>query len=382
MWVFSESPLRGIQKTSELDFATGQPQALRVKWLMHVLERNPNWKSTFQTLIQSVVVETRVFELLVSMGLHQHSSLISEFFERFQRRILPRPPDDQNLEMLFNLSFDDESDAVAIARIDRLTFSQIAKLLTDSSARTKFLSNWQEDCFNSTAHLSLQIAALGSHPALRARSLDQSRGPTSFARLQLLNLEWLLQGFSLATKQPAMTAATLANQIQAFDDPVQRAKDDHEEKALQPIVNEVLALFRSQTLAVAGNLLAVIPGVFLLCGTFDLIVGQPFISKEKASKTLESISLLGPTPLYAAWTGVLLFTSSLIAGWLFHWVMFRRLPQAFARSPRICSVLGTERARKTSFWFRKNSAGLAANISLGFLLPCGRRKSHSEPASF
>lgn len=542
MWVFSESPLRGIQKTTELDFATGHPQALRVKWLMHVLERNPNWKSAFQTLIRSVVTETRVFELLVSMGLHQRSSLISEFFERFQRRILPRPPDDQNLEMLFNLSFDDESDAVAITRIDRVTFSQIAKLLTDSSAGTTFLSNWQEDCFNSTAHLSLQIAALGSHPALRARSLDQSRGPTSFARLQLLNLEWLqtsdkevaaklieeiratctecmdaidsvyahmdengvsvdlvfhlertkalisrysvilklfedrhfsaesvqnlaarlvfdcvhsnsiralvddntaliakkiaensaetgehyiaktkqeeaalfrsalgggaitavttifkfliaglpgapfllsllasanysisfltiqFQGFSLATKQPAMTAATLANQIHAFDDPVERAKDDHEEKALQPIVNEVLALFRSQTLAVAGNLLAVIPGVFLLCGTFDLIVGQPFISKEKALKSLESISLLGPTPLYAAWTGVLLFTSSLIAGWFYHWVMFRRLPQAFARSPRICSMLGSDRARKTSFWFRKNSAGLAANISLGFLL--------------
>ena len=86
MWVFSESPLRGIQKTSELDFTTGHPQALRVKWLMHVLERNPKWKSAFQLLIQSVVKETRVFELLVSMGLHQQSSLISEFFERFQRK--------------------------------------------------------------------------------------------------------------------------------------------------------------------------------------------------------------------------------------------------------------------------------------------------------
>lgn len=48
--------------------------------------------------------------------------------------------------------------------------------------------------------------------------------------------------------------------------------------------------------------------------------------------------------------------------------MFRRLPQAFARSRRIESILGTERARTTSFWFRKNSAGLAGNISLGFLL--------------
>lgn len=538
MWVFSESPLGG----TELDFTTGHPQALRVKWLMHVLERNPNWKIAFQFLIQSVVKDTQIFDLLVSMGLHQRAGLFSEFFERLQRRILPRPPDDENLEMLFNLSFDDESDAVAISRIDSATFGRLEKLLTDSKLGTSLLAKWQEDVFDATSHLSLQIAALGSHPALRIRDRDQSRGPTSFARLQLLNLEWLqtsdliakrklieeirmtsneclsaiasvylhmdengvsvdlvyhlertkalisrysvilklfeaqifsaesvqslvarlvfdcvhsnsiraliddntaliakkiaensaetgehyiaknskeeaalfrsalgggaitavttifkflisgipgapfivsllastnyavsflaiqLQGFSLATKQPAMTAATLANQIQAFDDPVQQAQDGHEEKALQPIVDEVLALFRSQTLAVAGNILAVIPGVFLLCGTFGLAVGHPFLAKEKALKTLASFSFVGPTPLYAAWTGVLLFISSLIAGWFYHWVMFRKLPQAFARSPRISSIFGAERARKISFWFRKNSAGLAANISLGLLL--------------
>lgn len=218
VWVLSESPLRGLQKNTELDFTTGHPQALRVKWLMHVLERNPNWKSAFQALIQSVVEETRVFELLVSMGLHQEAGLISEFFERLQRRILPRPPDDQNLETLFNMSFDDESDAVAIARIDRATFYQIAELLTDSNAGSSFLSEWQEDCFNSTAHISLQIAALGSHPLLRARNRDQSRGPTSFERLQLLNLEWLQTSDKMeAAKLIAEIRSTCSECLAAID---------------------------------------------------------------------------------------------------------------------------------------------------------------------
>lgn len=535
-WVFSESPLKG----TELKFETGLPQARRIKWLLHVLDRNPAWRSKFQGLLRSVIRETRIFEALVSMGLHQQSGLVSEFAERIQRRVLPRPPEDQNIEVLMSQAFDEESDAIAISRVDPATFQKLSNLVLEDDPSV--MDSWKEDLFTSCSHLALQIAALGSQQSLRERNSDQSKGPTAFVRLQLLTLEWLqtssddtrktlynevtmtaeeclsslrsvydhmdehgvsidlvyhlertkalitrflsvfklfehntiqldavqnlmalliydsvhgnsiraliddntaliakkiaensaetgehyiaqtateeaalfrsalgggaltavttifkfliaaipsspffhgffasvnysvsflaihFQGFSLATKQPAMTAATLANQIQSFDNPVDQANHEPSETALQPIVNEILAVFRSQSLAVVGNILAVIPGVFLLCGTFGLISGSPFLTIAKAEKTLNSFSLLGPTPFYAAFTGVLLFTSSLISGWFYHWVMFRRLPQGMARSSTMMTLLGHERARKFSYWFRKNSAALAANISLGFLL--------------
>lgn len=535
-WVFSESPLKG----TELKFETGLPQARRIKWLLHVLDRNPAWRSKFQGLLRSVIRETRIFEALVSMGLHQQSGLVSEFAERIQRRVLPRPPEDQNIEVLMSQAFDEESDAIAISRVDSATFQKLSNLVLEDDPSV--MDSWKEDLFTSCSHLALQIAALGSQQSLRERNSDQSKGPTAFVRLQLLTLEWLqtssddtrktlynevtmtaeeclsslrsvydhmdehgvsidlvyhlertkalitrflsvfklfehntiqldavqnlmalliydsvhgnsiraliddntaliakkiaensaetgehyiaqtaieeaalfrsalgggaltavttifkfliaaipsspffhgffasvnysvsflaihFQGFSLATKQPAMTAATLANQIQSFDNPVDQANHEPSETALQPIVNEILAVFRSQSLAVVGNILAVIPGVFLLCGTFGLISGSPFLTIAKAEKTLNSFSLLGPTPFYAAFTGVLLFTSSLISGWFYHWVMFRRLPQGMARSSTMMTLLGHERARKFSYWFRKNSAALAANISLGFLL--------------
>lgn len=535
-WVFSESPLKG----TELKFETGLPQARRIKWLLHVLDRNPAWRSKFQGLLRSVIRETRIFEALVSMGLHQQSGLVSEFAERIQRRVLPRPPEDQNIEVLMSQAFDEESDAIAISRVDPATFQKLSNLVLEDDPSV--MDSWKEDLFTSCSHLALQIAALGSQQSLRERNSDQSKGPTAFVRLQLLTLEWLqtssddtrktlynevtmtaeeclsslrsvydhmdehgvsidlvyhlertkalitrflsvfklfehntiqldavqnlmalliydsvhgnsiraliddntaliakkiaensaetgehyiaqtaieeaalfrsalgggaltavttifkfliaaipsspffhgffasvnysvsflaihFQGFSLATKQPAMTAATLANQIQSFDNPVDQANHEPSETALQPIVNEILAVFRSQSLAVVGNILAVIPGVFLLCGTFGLISGSPFLTIAKAEKTLNSFSLLGPTPFYAAFTGVLLFTSSLISGWFYHWVMFRRLPQGMARSSTMTTLLGHERARKFSYWFRKNSAALAANISLGFLL--------------
>ena len=177
-----------------------------------------------------------------------------------------------------------------------------------------------------------------------------------------------LQGFTLATKQPAMTAAALADQIVVFDDPVRNAASNPKDATLDPMVNEMLTVLRSQSIAVMGNLLAAIPGTFLLCGIYTLVSKTKFLSPAKANYTIEHFSIFGATPFYAAWTGVLLFISSLIAGWFYHWVLFRRLPQAFGRSPRLISVFGAERTRKFAVFFKKNSAGFAANISLGFLL--------------
>jgi site-specific recombinase len=533
-WIFSESPLN----TTELDFSTGHPQALRVKWFLHVLERNPAWKEKVEAVLPSIAGETSIFDLLVMAGLHQESGLLSELVERFQRRILPRAPDDQNLELLFWSTVDSEADAASIMKLDFKTLQGIIQLFEAGSIDA--FKGWKRDTFDAISHLALQIASLGSHPALRTRTQDAQRSMNAFYRLQLSTLDWLydseknetrkqrlnegieeslrsiedvynhmdengvsvdlvyhlermkallvrlrnlmklfegqhfspvsvqtllaslvfesyhsrslrallddntaliakkiaensaetgehyiakspreeaalfrsamgggaitavttifkylilaipaspfflslfasinysvgflvilLQGFSLATKQPAMTAATLADQIQVYDDPVRQAISAENDAKLTPMVDEMITVLRSQSIAVMGNIIAVVPGMFLLCGIFQLITKTKFLSVAKAESTIEHFSILGATPFYAAWTGVLLFVSSLIAGWFYHWVLFRRLPQALGRSPHLIEWLGAERARKFAVFFKKNSAGFAANISLGFLL--------------
>lgn len=541
-WIFSESPLR----TTDLDFSTGHPQALRVKWFLHVLDRNPDWKKKAQLLLPSIARETRIFELLVMAGLHQQSGLLSELVERFQRRVLPRSPDDENLEILFSSIVDSEGDAASIVRLDRATLTGIIQLFLSGPEENPGLTfqGWRQDTFDAISHLALQIASLGAHPALRTRTHHDKREPNAFYRLQLRTLEWLkdpetnpeanskaeaavqaatieslktiddvyshmdengvsvdlvyhlermkallmrfrnllklfegehfspesirallasiifesfharslralfddntaliakkiaensaetgehyiaktrreevelfrsamgggvvtavttvfkfllmslpgspfalgfaasinysisfvaiqLQGFSLATKQPAMTAATLADQIVSFDDPTRQAVVDPKDASLNPMVDEMFSVLRSQSIAVLGNVSAVVPGMFLLCGTYAILTKSAFLSTAKAHSTIEHFSIFGATPFYAAWTGVLLFTSSLIAGWFYHWVLFRRLPQALGRSDRMVRIFGAERARKFGVFFKKNSAGFAANISLGFLL--------------
>jgi site-specific recombinase len=83
---------------------------------------------------------------------------------------------------------------------------------------------------------------------------------------------------------------------------------------------------------------------------------------------LDTLTLLGPTALYAAFTGVLLFASSLIAGWTENWFVFHRLDSAIAWNPSIVARLGPARAQRWSNWWRYNISGVAANVSLGMML--------------
>jgi site-specific recombinase len=72
--------------------------------------------------------------------------------------------------------------------------------------------------------------------------------------------------------------------------------------------------------------------------------------------------------LFAAFTGVLLFSSSILAGWVENWFVLHRLDSAMRYNPRFTAVLGVKRAARWARFWRHNISGLAANISLGFIL--------------
>ncbi len=167
----------------------------------------------------------------------------------------------------------------------------------------------------------------------------------------------LLQ-WTLATKQPAMTAPAMAAKL----------KDLAAPNALSGFVDEVTHLVRSQVAAVLGNVLLVVPTVLLISLALLLLSGQPMIDAKDAAYVLKRLSLLGPTLLFAAFTGVLLFASSIIAGWVENWFVLHRLKSALRYNPRITAALGPERAARWSIFLRDNISGLASNISLGFLL--------------
>jgi site-specific recombinase len=222
---------------------------------------------------------------------------------------------------------------------DRASYARMVKKAAGGGALTAF-----------TVLLKFGIYALG----LSAFWSGLSAGlmySASFVAIQLLHL-------TLATKQPAMTAPALAA----------RLRDIKSQGAVADFVDEVANLVRSQVAAVLGNVLVVVPAMLGLALLVQLALGRPLLDAAHAAATLNSLSLLGPTALYAAMTGILLFSASIIAGWTENAFVLHRLDSAMRYNPRIGAFLGAARARRWADFMRTHISGFASNISLGLML--------------
>jgi site-specific recombinase len=164
--------------------------------------------------------------------------------------------------------------------------------------------------------------------------------------------------FSLATKQPAMTAPTLARELDGADQAAGRSR----------FASSVVALIRTQAAAVLGNVLLVFPACLTIQLGFIWLFHVNLISPQKAHATLQSFSLLGPTPLYAALTGVLLWASSLFAGWADNWFVLHRVGDAIAWNRWLRLTLGAAGATRLARYCRVNVASVWGNVVLGMML--------------
>lgn len=177
----------------------------------------------------------------------------------------------------------------------------------------------------------------------------------SFVLIQLLH-------WTVATKQPAMTAPAMAAKLKDMQ------SSEDATHTLEAFVDEVANLVRTQVAAILGNVLVVFPAALILSLLWWQMFGAAPLDAEHAQSTLDSLHVLGPSALFAAYTGVLLFASSLIAGWVENWFVLRRLDSAIRYNPRFTRWLGKGRAKRWGDFWRANISGFAANISLGMML--------------
>ncbi|KVE28011.1 hypothetical protein WS67_10640 [Burkholderia singularis] len=164
--------------------------------------------------------------------------------------------------------------------------------------------------------------------------------------------------FTLATKQPAMTAPTIARELDGTS----------HDAGVKQFVSSVIALIRTQAAAICGNVLVVLPVCFAVQMFAQTVLHTNVISPQKAHATLQSFSLIGPTPIYAALTGVLLWASSLVAGWADNWFVLHRVGDALAYNRRLRLTLGIAGAAKLAHFCRSNVAGVVGNVGLGLML--------------
>jgi len=243
--------------------------------------------------------------------------------------------------------------------------SQLARRVAERSAetgehyitrnRSEYVTMLKQACgggavLAGTTFMKFAVLALGLSPFMAGLGAGLNYA-VSFVIVQWLH-------FTVATKQPAMTAPAMAAKL----------ADVRSDAAVESFVDEVAHLLRSQVAGILGNLLVVAP---LVLGVQLLAVwgaGAPLVGEADARYTLQSLTLLGPTAWYAAFTGVLLFASSILAGWAENAFVLHRLDSALRWNPHIRAWLGEARAARWSSWWRDNISGLAANTSLGLML--------------
>ena len=166
--------------------------------------------------------------------------------------------------------------------------------------------------------------------------------------------------FTIATKQPAMTASRIATELSVKDG---RNLDID---SMAELVNKV---FRTQTIAVLGNLATVIPAAWAIAYGWQQMTGRHLVSPQKALGLLHDIDPINSLALfYAAIAGVCLFVAGLISGYYDNKALYTRMAQRVSQLRWLGRLLGQDRRARFAIYVENNLGGLMGNIFFGILL--------------
>ncbi len=168
-----------------------------------------------------------------------------------------------------------------------------------------------------------------------------------------------LMHWTLATKQPAMTAATLAHALNQDE----KSASDYKEFGLF-----FTRLFRSQFIAFIGNVFAVFlvaVSIYYLLSNFTSI---EIINQHKAEGFRDELVNLDFTIFwYASIAGIFLFLSGLASGIMENYTRFHNIPERLYNHP-LFKFVSESRRRKWVDWYEDKIGGIAGNAFLGLCL--------------
>ncbi|QNI32022.1 hypothetical protein H7849_23915 [Alloacidobacterium dinghuense] len=201
-----------------------------------------------------------------------------------------------------------------------------------------------------TAAIKLRI--IGRHwPPFIEAILVGTNYAISFLLLQIF-------GLALATKQPSMTAATLADIIR------RNRGDSRRDK----ITSFSASISRTQLAAALGNIVAVCSGAVLVNQIWLATYHTSFVPAPQAERVYRSLAPLASlTAIDAVLTGILLWLAGLIGGWCENFAVYHRIPDSIAQHP-LGRRIGYDRMQKIADWYDHNIAAWSTSISLGYLM--------------
>jgi len=165
---------------------------------------------------------------------------------------------------------------------------------------------------------------------------------------------------TIATKQPAMTAATLAASLDGRED---------REARLDTLAELAAEVSRTQWVSIAGNVSIAMLTAFAIAMTAGRFLGWEPVDPAKAAHLLHDLHPLRGLALpYAAIAGVYLFLSGLISGYYDNLSLYHQVPQRLRRVKWLFRMLGPARLDRFAIYVEHNLGALAGNFLFGCML--------------
>ena len=165
--------------------------------------------------------------------------------------------------------------------------------------------------------------------------------------------------FTIATKQPAMTAAAIAATISQT-----RGRLRDQERLLELIISTA----RSQFAAVLGNVGVAFP----LALGIGLLLGQLHPAPITTTKACSLLNELNPlhtlSIFYAAIAGIWLFVTGLVSGYMDNLAAHNQLGQRISNLTWLQRLAGKQGAERVGTYINNNAGGLLGNLFFGMML--------------
>ena len=172
-----------------------------------------------------------------------------------------------------------------------------------------------------------------------------------------------LLGFTLATKQPAMTASAL---IKALEEGViKKGKDAEKYKAFAILFARV---FRSQFIAFVGNVIMAFPVSLLGIWLIDYFLNYNIAASKWESLLIDLSPIHSLAIFHAAIAGVFLFLSGIISGSIANRDKHNQVYFRITEHPFLKRNLGKTKTLKLAKLYEKRWAGIISNFWFGIFM--------------
>lgn len=167
--------------------------------------------------------------------------------------------------------------------------------------------------------------------------------------------------FTIATKQPAMTASRIAASISE----TQKGKEQN----LDGLADLCVNVFRTQFIAILGNVALSIPTAYAIAWVWLWSTGTHLASPDKVALLVHDLNPIESLAIFhAAIAGVCLFLSGLISGYYDNKCLYNRIPERLQQRPFLQKLLGQDRLSRLSTYIGNNLGALAGNFYFGLML--------------